>query len=290
MEKKRITYLTLLPATVVFLLLALYPTVEAVWTSLNSYNLTKPWLGKSFLFLGNYIHLLSDSRFWLALLRAMQFVAASVVISFMVGLAIALLLHRARWFKGFFRIAFLVPMVVAPAITALNFKFMYNYNLGIINHILELSGLGRIDLLGNPSVVLWSIIAVDIWQWTPLVILVLLAGLESLPREPYEAALIDGANRWQVFRSITLPLLNKFITITLVIRIMDALKVYEAIHLMSAGGPGTASETLNIYLARVGFNWFDMGYASALGVISLYLTLFLAWFLVKRTGAFATGR
>lgn len=290
MEKKRITYLTLLPAAIVFVLLALYPTIEAIWTSLNSYNLTKPWLGKSFVFLGNYIQLFSDLRFWLALLRSIQFVAVSVIVSFLVGLAIALLLHRARWFKGFFRIIFLVPMVVAPAITALNFRFMYNYNLGIINYILEWSGLGRVDLLGNPGAVLWSIIAVDVWQWTPLVILVLLAGLESLPREPYEAALIDGANRWQIFRSITVPLLNKFITITLVIRIMDALKVYETIQLMSAGGPGTASETLNIYLARVGFSWFDMGYASALGIISLYFTLFLAWFLVKRTGAFATGR
>lgn len=290
MEQKRITYLALLPAVTVFLLLAIYPTVHAFWISLNSYNLTEPWLGKSFVFLGNYLQLFGDIRFWLALVRSMQFVVASVVISFAIGLTIALLLHRARWFKGFFRIVFIVPMVVAPTITTLNFKFMYNFNLGILNHIFESIGLNRVDLLGNPSVVLWSIIAVDIWQWTPLVILVLLAGLESLSREPYEAALIDGANRWQVFRSITVPLLNRFITIAIVIRIMDALKVYETVHLMTAGGPGTASETLNIYLARVGFSWFEMGYASALGIVSLYITLFLAWFMVKRTGAFATGR
>lgn len=273
----------LLPAIIVFALLAIYPTLSALWTSLNKYNLTKPWEGKTFVLFSNYLDMLSDLCFWQALLRSLQFVLVSVTVSFAIGLGIALLLHRARFFKGFFRTIFLVPMVIAPAITTLNFKFMYNYNLGIINHILNWIGVGRIDFLSNPSTVLWSIMGVDIWQWTPFVILVLLAGLESLPKEPYEAALIDGANSWQIFRFITMPLLRKFVALTLVIRIMDVFKIYETIYLMTAGGPGTASETLNIYLAKVGFSWFDMGYASAIGIFTLYFTLTCSWFLIKRT-------
>lgn len=286
MSDRRYTWFMLLPAVVVFLALGLYPTIEALWTSLTRYNLTDPLAGKTFIGLGNYLQLITDIRFWSALGRALWFVAVSVSVSFVLGLCIALLLHRIRWFQGFFRIVFLVPMVVAPAITTLNFKFMYNYNLGIINYLLQMVGIGKIDFLGNPALALWSAIAVDVWQWTPLVILVLLAGLEALPREPFEAALIDGASGWQVFRYMTMPLLNRFVAVTLVIRTMDALKVYETIQLMTAGGPGTASETLNIYLATVGFSWFDMGYASALGIFTLYFTSFLAWLLIKYTGAF----
>jgi len=280
-------WLMLLPAAIIFLALGLYPTVGALWTSLTHYELTDP-TGQTFVGLENYANLLRDYRFWWALGRALWFVGVSVGLSFVLGLAIALLLKQARWFQGLFRIVFLIPMVVAPTITALNFKFMYDYNLGIINHLLQKLGLGRIDFLGNAGASLWSAIAVDVWQWTPLVILVLLAGLESLPKEPFEAALIDGASPWQTFRHMTVPLTNRFFAVVLVIRIMDALKVYEAIQLLTAGGPGTSSETLNVYLATVGFSWFNMGYASAMGIFTLYFTSLLAWLLIKYTGAFRT--
>ncbi|ADG83105.1 binding-protein-dependent transport system inner membrane protein [Thermincola ferriacetica] len=286
MEDRRTKWIMLLPALIVFAALGVYPTIEALYTSLTRYNLTDPAAGKVFIGLGNYLHLVKDVRFWMALARAVEFVAVSVSISFVLGLMIALILQKTKWFQGFFRIVFLVPMVIAPTISTLNFKFMYNYNLGIINKLLQAIGLDKIDFLGNPSLALWSAVAVDVWQWTPLVILVLLSGLEALPREPFEAALIDGASGWQVFRYMTLPLLNRFIVVVLIIRAMDALKVYETIQLMTAGGPGNASETLNTYLATVGFQWFDIGYASALGIFALYFTTFLAMILVKYTGAF----
>lgn len=237
MEDRRTKWIMLLPALIVFAALGVYPTIEALYTSLTRYNLTDPAAGKVFIGLGNYLHLVKDVRFWMALARAVEFVAVSVSISFVLGLMIALILQKTKWFQGFFRIVFLVPMVIAPTISTLNFKFMYNYNLGIINKLLQAIGLDKIDFLGNPSLALWSAVAVDVWQWTPLVILVLLSGLEALPREPFEAALIDGASGWQVFRYMTLPLLNRFIVVVLIIRAMDALKVYETIQLMTAGGP-----------------------------------------------------
>jgi multiple sugar transport system permease protein len=275
----------MLPAIAVFVLFGVYPMLDALWNSLNNYSLTSTE-GKTFIGLQNYFTMFTDIRFWESLGRSLLFVTMSVLLSFLIGFGIALLLNRIQIFQGVFRIIFLVPMIIAPTITTLNFKFMYNYNLGILNSIFETIGLQKINFLGDSSLALLSTMIVDIWQWTPLVILVLLAGLEALPTEPYEAALIDGATPWKTFSFLTLPLLKKFIVIVLVIRVMDALKVYETIQLMTAGGPGTASETLNIYLAQVGFNWYNMGYASALGIFTLYFTTFIAWLLVKYTGAF----
>lgn len=277
----------LIPTVIIFIIFGVYPTLEAIWISLNSYNLNDPAAGKDFIFFKNYLEIFKDTRFWLALIRGMWFVIVSVLSSFIFGLGIALILHKVNKLKNFFRIIFLAPMIIAPTISALNFKFMYNYSFGIFNFILELLRIGRIDFLGSPSVAMWSVIIIDVWQWTPLVVLIILAGLEALPKEPFEAALIDRANNWQMFRYITLPLLNKFVIIALVIRIMDAFRVYETIYLMTAGGPGTVTETLNLYLATVGFSWFEMGRASAMGIITLYFTLFLIFFLVKKTGAFS---
>jgi len=285
---KKLLLLLMLPAALVFLGLGVYPTVEAILISLSKYELTNPAAGRLFVGLANYKSMLADPRLWAAIVRAMWFMVVSVGVSLALGLLLALLLYRVRWCQGFFRIVFIVPMVTAPAVVSLNFKFMYNYDFGIINRILEVLHLPRFDFLGNPAVTMWSAIFVDIWQWTPLVVLVLLAGLESLPKEPFEAALIDGANPRQIFLHITLPMLKKFVLVAAVIRMMDALKVYETIQLMTAGGPGTASETLNLYIARVGFTWFDMGYCSALGIFTLYLITLLAWLLVRRTGVFGT--
>ena len=147
-------------------------------------------------------------------------------------------------------------------------------------------GIANIDFLGNPSVALFSTLAVDIWLGTPLPILILLAGIESQSDAYYEAARIDGATEWQVFTNITLPILKKFSVIVIVLRSMDALKVYEVIQLMTAGGPGSASETLNIYISKVGFSWFEMGYAAALGIFTLYFIMIIAKIVIGKTGIF----
>jgi multiple sugar transport system permease protein len=285
---KNPAFLFLLPTIIVFVLLGVYPTVSAIWTSLLSYNLTEP-SNVGFVFLQNYITIFKDGRFWIALWHSAQFVVTGVGLSFVIGLFIAMLLNKITRFKTFYQIGFLIPMVISPTVAAYNFKFMYNYNFGIFNSLLEKVGLERIDFLGNSATALWATVVIDIWQWTPLVILILLAGLETLPKEPYEAALIDGASPLKTFLSITIPLLKPFIIIAILIRLMDSLKVYEYIQLVTASGPGTSSETLNTYLATVGFNWFEMGSASALGLIALNITSLLSLFLVKKTNMFKAG-
>ena len=274
-----------LPAALVFLAVGVYPTLRAVFISLRQYNLTDPE-GTRFIGLGNYLALAADKRFWAALGRSVIFVVSSVSLSFTIGFAAALLLSRIHRLRGLFQVLLMLPMVLSSTVTAYNFRFMYNYGFGIINHIIEAAGFSRIDFLGSTTAALYSTIGIDVWQWTPLVILIMFAGIETLPGELYEAACIDGAGALRSFSALTIPLLRPFIIIVLLIRLMDAMKVYETVYLVTAGGPGTSSETLNLYLAKVGFNWLNMGYGSALGLVSLNITALTAMVAVKRSGVF----
>lgn len=285
MQEKSFMRLMTLPALIVFLLMGVYPTIQGLINSLTSYNMTE--IGeKQFIGLDNYIRMFTEVRFWQALGRTLIFVVLSVGISYLLGLAVAVLLNKVDTARNVYRIIFLIPMIIAPTITALNFKFMYNYNMGIINYFLNIFGIPNIDFLGNPSIALFSTLAVDIWLGTPLAILILLAGIESQSEAYYEAAKIDGATEFQIFKEITFPILKKFTVIVIVLRTMDALKVYEVIQLMTAGGPGSSSETLNIYISKVGFSWFEMGYAAALGIFTLYFIMFVAKAVINKTGLF----
>lgn len=285
MKSKTFMRLMVLPALLVFLCMGVYPTLQAVINSFTSYNLTETG-ARQFIWLGNYARMFTELRFWQALGRTLVFVGLSVGLSYGLGLLISLLLNRTDKMRNFYRIVFLIPMIVAPTITALNFKFMYNYNFGIFNEILNFFGFASIDFLGNPKVALFSTLVADVWFGTPLAIIILLAGLEAQPYSYYEAAMLDGASSMQIFTHVTFPLLKKFSIIVIVLRSMDALKVYETIHLMTAGGPGTASETLNIYISKAGFSWFEMGYASALGIFTLYFIMIIARVIINKTEIF----
>ena len=279
----------LLPSLLVFALFSLYPFAEAIITSLSKFNLTDPGAGRVFIGLHNFRMMFQDSRFWGDLGRSFLFVSVTVLLSMAFGFYIASILHAVNRGKNLFRVIFLVPMTISSTIVALSFKFMLNYDFGVVNLLLESVGVGRLNFLGDSRLAMWSTVAVDIWQWTPFVLLVLLAGLESLPRDPYEAASLDGAGPWAIFWYITVPLMKRFLLVAALIRIMDAFRVYETIQLMTAGGPGTLSETLNVYIAKRGFSFFEMGPASAMAVALLLLITFIAMFLVQRSGAFTRG-
>jgi multiple sugar transport system permease protein len=175
-------------------------------------------------------------------------------------------------------------MIIAPMVIGATFRYLLNPDFGIINYILNIFGLPKYAFLGNSSLALNSLIVVDIWQWTPFMILVLLAGLESLPEEPYEAAKIDGANFWQELKYITIPLLKPIISIAVLIRTMDAFKAFDKIFMMTSGGPGSSTETLSYFVWKVGFQWFKMGEASAMGIFMLYFVVFLSWLYIRTAG------
>ena len=254
-----------LPALCLVVALTVYPLVYTLLLSTRSYELG--FTRYSFAGLDHYVEALTNGRFWDALARTCYFTVLSVAGSVVVGMVMAVILNRdfrgARWA----RTAFLLPMVATPVATSLVWMMMFNPTLGVLNYLLGLAGLPPSVWVADPLLVIPSLVLVDIWHFAPFAMLVLLAGLRSLPREPVESAMIDGASRWQVFWRITVPLLRPVLVVVLIFRTIDALKVFDVIWVITAGGPGVSSETLYVYAYNQAFKYLDLGYGSAVIVV-----------------------
>ena len=277
-------YLIFLGPTLLILAVMLaFPTVYVLITSFRDFNLTDPAAGNPFVGLENYATLLSDPAFFSALWKSVLFTVASVALTFVLGMAIALLLNRRDLSgTGLTRTVILVPLILTPLVIGATYRFMLERDNGVINEILALVGFERIPFLASSAWAMISVILVDAWQWTPFAVLVLLAGLESLPVEPFEAARMDGASKWGEFWYITLPLLAPVIAVVLLIRTMDAFREFDKIFIMTGGGPGTATQTLPIFLYRAGFQDFNMGFSAATGVVMLIIVTVVSSFYVRR--------
>jgi len=277
-------YLIFLGPTLLILVVMLaFPTGYVLFISLRDYQLTNPTAGNPFVGLENYRTLLSSPAFFAALWKSVLFTVASVALTFGLGMVIALLLNRPNLSGiGLTRTVILVPLILTPLVIGAMYRFMLERDNGIINELLALVGLERIPFLASNTWAMISVILVDAWQWTPFAVLVLLAGLESLPVEPFEAARMDGASRWGEFWYITMPLLAPVIAVVLLIRTMDAFREFDKIFIMTGGGPGTATQTLPIFLYRAGFQDFNMGFSAATGVVMLIIVTIVSAFYVRR--------
>jgi multiple sugar transport system permease protein len=275
-----------LPAVVVIFVLMVFPVFYTVYMSLHSWfasSLTVP----EFIGLQNFKRAFTqDERFRNAIWLTIYFTILATALQLVLGIALALLLNRPFRGKGFFRSIFLMPMVATPVAIALVWMMMYNPTLGVMNYLVGLVGLGPYKWVSDVRFVIPALAVVDTWEWTPLITLITLAGLATLPLEPYESALIDGATPAQMFWRITLPLLRPTIMVALLFRSIDCLKTFDIIYVMTAGGPGFASETLNVYTFQVGLFYFHIGYACSLLVILFALVLGVSLILIKvRRGA-----
>jgi multiple sugar transport system permease protein len=275
-----------LPAAVVVFILMVFPVFYTVYMSLHSWfasSLTAP----EFIGLQNFKRAFTqDERFRNALWLTLYFTVLATALQVVLGVALALLLNRPFRGKGFFRSIFLLPMVATPVAIALVWMMMYNPTLGVMNYLVGLVGLGPFNWVSDAQLVIPALAVVDTWEWTPLITLITLAGLATLPVEPYESAVIDGATPAQMFWRITLPLLRPTIMVALLFRSIDCLKTFDIIYVMTAGGPGFASETLNVYTFQVGLFYFHIGYASSLLVILFALVMGVSLVLIKvRRGA-----
>ena len=261
--------LLITPALVVLLSLSIYPLLYSITISLQTETADGIKWGVS-----NFSRLISDTFFLTAMAHTFIYAAAALVFEFLIGLSLALLLNSQIRGRTFFRAALLVPMMLPTVVVGVVWRLMLNPNFGAINGTLKEVGVNTEPLTwtASPKLALLSVIAVDVWQWTPFVFLVLLAGLQAIPQEPYEAALIDGSSRWQTFRYVTLPLLKPAILIALLLRTMDLLRVFDQIFILTEGGPGFATETISLYIYRTAFRFFDFGYASAMSFVLLALT------------------
>ncbi|MDX2313662.1 MAG: sugar ABC transporter permease [Gammaproteobacteria bacterium] len=262
-----------MPGILVLLLTTTFPLLYLIWSSLQTINLAMPFLD-GFAGVDNYVEMWDDSRYWHAMKLTLIYTTSTVTLQVLIGLGLALLVMQIPTGQWIFRIVAILPIVLAPVVVGLYWRtLMLSPNFGLIDYLVQLLGFEQVNWLGAPTPALISVIVIHTWQWTPFAFLVLLASLASLPPDVYEAARIDRANALQRFWHITLPLLRPAIVIVVIIRAMISPAAFAAIFAATGGGPGTASEILNLYAFKTSFVELNFGYGSALAVSLLVITM-----------------
>ena len=276
-RRRRTYHLFIAPALILIAAVILFPWLFTVWMSAFDWK-----IGSVAHFVGvdNYTQLATNTRFLESILHTFYFTMLAVIFPLILGTAAALIFHREFPLRGMLRSIFTMPMMATPVAVALVWTMMFHPQQGVLNYLLSLVGLPPSLWVYSPTWVIPSLVLVEIWHWTPLIMLIVLGGLAALPTEPYESARLDGASEWQLFRYITLPLLAPFLIVAAVIRTIDALKAFDTIYVISQGGPGTASETINLYLYLQAFAFYNVGNASAVVVVFFIIILALALLLL----------
>ncbi|WP_238152534.1 carbohydrate ABC transporter permease [Kribbella speibonae] len=265
------------PMLVLFLLFRFLPAIGAFFLSLTDYRISGKW---DFIALDNYTRLLSDNVFHEALLVTVTYTVIFVPLTVLLSLGTAVLLHQVVWNRGFFRGVFFLPYVTSIVLAAVIWKWIYDAQDGLLNSVLGLVNIGPIDFLSQSSTVLPSIAVTSAWKGFGYSMLILLAGLQAVPKSYLEAAMIDGAGTWQRFRYVTLPQLRPVLFFVLVIETIGAFQVFDAMYVMTGGGPVRSSYSLVYFLYDSGFKYFDFGYASAIGLVLFLIVLIVS--LVQR--------
>ncbi|MBP9906181.1 MAG: sugar ABC transporter permease [Rhodoferax sp.] len=262
-----------LPAIVFIALLMVFPILYTLYLSFTNWNLTSG-MEPSFVGLNSYLRVFSEPRFLQALGRTFTFTLFAVAIEVVLGVAIALILNRAFVGKGIAKLLLLLPLVATPVAVGIVFNLFYDPTIGLLNFALNSLGLPQGRWVSSENSVIASLVLVDVWQWTPMITLIVLAGLAGLSEEPVEAARVDGASEWQILRYVTIPMVMPVILTAMILRLIDALKTFDIIFAMTGGGPGYASETLNIMGFKYSFEYFRMGQSSVI-LVALFLVVLL---------------
>jgi multiple sugar transport system permease protein len=268
-QQRRDRLIFLVPSMTVLAVLLVYPLAYSLGLSFYNYYLPVP--RTTFVGLDNFRFILADDAFWEALDVTARFTGAAVAIEVVLGIAVALLLDARIPCRRFVNTVVLLPMAITPAVAGLLMRWMFESNWGLVNYFLGLVGVRGPGWTGDPAWALWSIIFADVWQNTPFVILVVYAGLQSVPVEPLEAAMVDGASRAQTLAHVVFPFLRPLVLFVLIIRSMDAFRIFDQVFVMTGGGPGTTTQTITFYNYVMAFRQLRMGRASALGVITLLI-------------------
>jgi multiple sugar transport system permease protein len=280
-SERHLRLLMLAPAMFVLLALTIFPSLYMVAAAATriSPNPDVPW---EFAGADNFLRLLSDEQFHVGLWNTLVFTFFAVSIEFLLGLGLALLLDRYIRRLNFLKTILMLPMMLPPVAVAITWKLIYEPQFGVLNEIMFQLGLPLQAWAGDADLAMLAIIVADVWQWTPFVFLLMLAGLASLPVEPYEAAAMDGASAWRQFWDLTLPFLKPVIAIALLLRMMDALRLFDLVFILTGGGPADRTKTLSLYIYQVAYRFADPSYAAAISLFVLFATVaFSTWF-IKR--------
>ena len=274
----------LAPAVFGLIVLTIYPLVQGLRLSFIDYDLLSTTATGEWNWFANYTELFKDKEFWHAFRITMQYTVMAVTLELLHGFGLALLLSQRVPGLVVARTVIISAMVMTPVIVGTAWRLMYNPSWGLINYLLSLLGIPEQAYLAQTKTVIPALVMVDVWEWSPFMMLILLAAIQSLPVEIYEAAVVDGANPFQVFRRITLPLLKPAIAVALLIRTMDCMRQFDLIFAMTGGGPGTASQNLNLFSYYTGLEFYHMSSASAVAVLTLVLITIISMIIVRLFG------
>lgn len=277
-------FLLLLPAVAIMLFVVALPLVFSLWTSLTPYKLTKPQTLYDFVGLRNYVRIFADWDFWAAFARTIGFLTVALNLEFLLGLGIALLINKITWGQRGLRTIMMFPMMFSPILVGFQFKFIFNDNIGILNNALQSLGLTdqAIPWLVDGKLAMFSLLFAEVWMSTSVFAILLLAGLFAMPRDPIEAAKVDGCNAVQVFRHITLPFLMPFAYIAMTIRSLDVARAYDIVKVMTGGGPAGRTELLWTLIARTGYENSKMGMANAMAFVSTLLSILFTYYFYRK--------
>jgi multiple sugar transport system permease protein len=279
-RRKRIAFLMVLPLLALFIGLTIYPFAYMIFISFHDYSLVS-FEPPQFIGFQNYQNIYSDLTARSSVSFTVFLLAMAVPIEIFLGLGIAFLI-RDVFGERAFRGLLLIPMMIPPVVAGIAWKMLYNYEFGPVNYFLSLIGYSKVSWLGNHIFSRLGVVMIDVWQWTPFVFLVLYAGLRSIPQEIVEAGYVDGASGWNAIRHIEIPLIKPLIWVVLIIRSIDALKLFDIVYMVTFGGPGSSTHSYSFYIYKAGvsFGW-DIGYASALSILLLLVIALLTNFLIR---------
>jgi len=269
-----------IPAVLVLLLLTIYPFLYLLYVSSYIWPIS-PTLPRIFLGFGQFTYLFQDPTFIESLSVTVKLMVVGVTIQISLGTILAILLSTKTRITNYFTLPFMIPVFISPVVVGLIWKFMFNYDLGILNYLFEIVGIGAINWLGTPQNAFWSVVIIDTWQWTPFTTLIIKAGLDTVDPTPIEAATVDGANRFQIFRHVTFPSIAPIFTVALLFRTLDAFKAFDIIYIVTRGGPGGSTYVLGYNIWKTAFYQNQLGLAAAMSVIMIIIATILALILIK---------
>jgi multiple sugar transport system permease protein len=280
-QERLISILFLAPSVIFLLLTSVYPLLNSLRLSFYSWNMMIPFSTPVWTGINNYTNLLADKAFISSVKITFIYVSVAITLEFFLGMALALLATSGTKAMGVIRTVLLFPLMMTPVVAGILWRSLFHSTYGVINHLISLVGIPNQTWLGSPVQALPAVITVEIWQQLPVVTFVLAAGIQSIPMDMYKAALVDGASRWQIFRMVTLPLLRPVIIVILMLRIMDAFKVFDIVFMLTYGGPGQRTEVLSLLIYKTGLKFFQIGQASAMSWVFLAFIFVISFFFIR---------
>jgi multiple sugar transport system permease protein len=273
MSEPMLGTLLLLPAALLLLLIVVYPIATLFWTSLHAVDQANPQAGEQWIGLGNYLRAFDDARFWHSALQTVIYIVVTVPGALLVGLGLALLANQPFKVQWPVRLSLLLPWALPLVFAGLIFRWFFEYQTGIVNDLLVRVGIEPVSWLSDPTLATVAICIAIIWKASSFMALMLLAGLQTIPKSLYEAAEVDGASKWQQFVEITLPMLRPAIFVALIFRTITAIQTFDIPYAMTGGGPGDSTETLAMYIHKTTLDFLDFGYGSALAALMFVLSM-----------------